>query len=277
MAARAWPWADLPLQAAVVERLESLVQRSPRWRWLEVSCSLAAGRGDELSDVDAGIGYGGELHVSDLDAAGLAVVAEVGHATDVLLQVMPGWPIDIRRLAVEFEEGVQLDLVIMPSERRVGLPTGAVAVVDKDGRLESPWTPPVEDVPTPDVAREWLMLGWWALSDVAKYLRRESVFEAVERLVEARQQALRLYAVGERTPFPSFGLVSLLDFPPYRLPERLGATYSLPRQRGEVLRAALATADLLEDAGRDAAQTLGSVLSTPWADAARLRLAAVAQ
>jgi hypothetical protein len=150
-----------------------------------------------------------------------------------------------------------------------------VAVVDKDGRLAEPWQPPVEDQPTADVAREWLLLGWWALSDVGKHLGRSSLHEAVDRLAETRQQALRLHAVGEGTPFPSFGIVSLLDFPPYRLPDGLDATYALPTDRAAVLAAALAAADLLEGAAERAGQRLGVSLATPWADAARRRLLAV--
>lgn len=274
MAPGAWPWSDLAGQAAVIDRLAAFVERSERWRWLEVCCSLAAGRGDERSDVDAGIGYDGELSTEELEDAGLAAVHAAGNPTDVLVQVLPGWPADTRRFAVELDDDVQLDLVVLPAVRRTGLPTGALAVVDKDGRLAEPWQPPVEDQPNADVAREWLLLGWWALRDVAKHLGRGSLHEAVERLAEARQQALRLHATGEGTPFPSFGLVSLLDFPPYLLPDGIDATYALPTSRVAVLAAARATADLLDAAAARAGQRIGAPLATPWADTARRQLLA---
>jgi hypothetical protein len=148
MAAHEWPWSQLPHQAAVIDRLREVVAEPDEWRWLEVCCSL--------------------------DGAGRAVVEQCGIVTDALAHVMPGWPPETRRLAVEFDTGVQLDLVLMPSTRRSGLPTGAIAVVDKDRRLTRPWQPPAEDAPSPALAREWLMLGWWALSDVAKYRRETS-------------------------------------------------------------------------------------------------------
>lgn len=258
-----WPWSDLPRHAAVIDALRGAVDASDAWRWLEVCCSLAAGRGDEWSDVDAGVGYGDAFDPADLDTAGVELVHAAGEPVDVLAHVMPGWPPETRRFAVEYRNGVQLDLVLMPATRRVGLPTGAVAVVDKDGDLAEPWSPPVEGPPSPAEAREWLMLGWWAVSDVAKYARRGSLFEAVERLTEARQHALRLHAAAAGVPFPSFGLVSLLDFPPFELPPGLAATYATPTSVDEVLAAARAIADLLPP--------------SPWEAPARERLGGVSR
>jgi hypothetical protein len=274
MAPGSWPWSGLASQAGVIERLASTVDASSRWRWLEVCCSLAAGRGDERSDVDAAIGYADGVDPGDLDELGRAVVEAVGEPTDVLVHVMDGWPPETRRFAVQYADGVPLDLVLLPATRRTGLPTGSVAVVDKDGRLATPWRPPVELPPSPETARQWLLLGWWALGDVAKYVARGSLFEAAERLAEARAQALRLHATGSGTPFPGFGLVSLLDFPPFELPEQLATTYPRPVGTGEVRAAAVAVADLLDDAARRAGDALGTTLATPWAAATRRRLAA---
>lgn len=274
MGLHAWPWVNLPEQAAVIDRLRGIVEADVTWRWLEVCCSLAAGRGDELSDVDAAMGYDGALTPEELEEVALDVVGRCGEVIDALVHVVHGWPPETRRVAVELESGVQLDLVLMPASRRVGLPTGAVAVVDKDGRLADPWRPPVEDPPSVALAREWSMLGWWALSDVAKYVRRSSLHEAVERLAESRQQALRLYAVGQRTPFPAFGIVSLLDFPPFEVPSGLSDTYALPETASGVLAAARSVADLLEASAGAAGAALGASITTGWAKTARSRLAA---
>jgi hypothetical protein len=121
------------------------------------------------------------------------------------------------------------------------------------------------------------MLGWWALSDAAKYLRRGSLYEAIERVSEARQHALRLFAVAKRIPYPSFGLVSLLDFEPYELPDSLEQTYGIPRHQPDVLDAANATADLLLRTSSAAAVTLDVDLRTPWAEIARGRLTSAQQ
>jgi len=264
--------AELPRHAAVVEALRRAVEASEQWRWLELSCSLAAGRGDDLSDVDAGVGYAESITSEDLEREGAELVAAAGPIADLLVCVLPGWTLDTRRLAVEYRSGVQLDLVLLPASRRHGLPDGAVALVDRDGRLAKPWRPPVADPPTSREAREWVMLGWWALSDAAKYLRRGSLYEAIERVGEARQHALRLFAVAERIPYPSFGLVSLLDFEPYELPDSLEQTYAIPRDQPDVLDAATATADLLSRTTRAAAVTLNVDLDTPWVEIARERL-----
>jgi hypothetical protein len=269
------PWDDRPAlgaHAAVIDHLRHAVTDDDRWRWLEVGCSLARGAGDELSDIDAGVGYEGGTEVGDLHAAGTALVEAGGAILDVLVHVMPAWPDDTRRFAVEYGDGVQLDLVLMPSERRPGLAEGSVAVVDKDDRLARPWRPGVADPPTPELAREWAMLGWWAISDVAKYLRRSSLHEAVERIAEARQQALRLHAAGEGVPYPTFGLVSLLDFPPYELPVTLDRTYCTPDDPAGVAAAAEATADLLQHASAAAAAALNATLDTAWSGSARARL-----
>lgn len=257
----------------MIDRLAERVRSAEEWRWLEVSCSLAAGRGDLLSDVDAAVGHSGDFDDDRLEELALKFVEGLGVALDVLVHVLPGWPAGVRRLAAEFQGIGQLDLVVMPAERRVGLPTGAVAVVDKDGRLTSPWRPPVEGTPTAKEAREWLMLGWWALSDVAKHLQRGSLFEAVERLNEVRQQALRLHAAGSATPFPSFGLVSLLDYPPYEAPADLIHTYAVPHSRADIVAAAGAAADLLEQSAARTEVLIGQPLATAWAAIARTRLA----
>jgi hypothetical protein len=270
-----FPWDDRPAlrpHAAAISRLGRAVTDDDRWRWLEVGCSLARGVGDEHSDIDAGVGYADAIAVGDLEAAGTALVTAGGEVLDVLVHVMPDWAADTRRFAVEYRNGVQLDLVMMPSERRRGLPDGNVAVVDKDGRLAAPWRPGGADPPAPGVAREWAMLGWWAISDVAKYLRRGSLHEAVERIAEARQHALRLYATGVAVPYAAFGLVSLLDFPPYELPAGLDRTYCTPDDPDAVVAAAEATAGLLQEASGAAATALGIPLDTAWSESARARL-----
>ncbi|MBA2280430.1 MAG: hypothetical protein H0W25_04220 [Acidimicrobiia bacterium] len=160
MEADAWPWSNLPAHSLVISRLEAVAEGSGEWRWLEVCCSLAAGRGDVLSDVDAALGYGDGVASDQLGHLARLVVAAAGTPLDVLVHVVAGWSPDARRCAAIYEGGVQLDLVVMPASRRSGLPTGAVAVVDKDGRLAEPWRPPVEEPPSPAEAREWLLLAW---------------------------------------------------------------------------------------------------------------------
>ena len=118
------------------------------------------------------------------------------------------------------------------------------------------------------------MLGWWAISDASKYLRRGALYEAADRIAEARQLALRLFAVGRRIPYPSYGLVSLLDFPPYELPDALDQTYCVPDHREAVQSAAEVTASILASSATEAGVALGTTFHTRWADVARSRLRA---
>ena len=46
-----------------------------------------------------------------------------------------GWQPETRRFAVEYIDGLQLDLVLMPAPWMPGLRDGEVALVDKDGAL----------------------------------------------------------------------------------------------------------------------------------------------
>lgn len=88
--------------------------------------------------------------------------------------------------------------------------------------------------------------------------------------------ALRLHAAANNTPFPEFGLTSILDFPPFELPARLADTYCLPGHPDSVRTAALAVADLLQSSSQVAAETLVIDLATPWQFVATARLNAAA-
>ena len=88
----------------------------------------------------------------------------------------------------------------MPADSRRGLPDRSIAVVDKDQRLADVITPPVRLPPSVEMAREWVVLGWWAIATADKYVRRRSLFEAVQAIDEARTHALRLWAAGRGVP-----------------------------------------------------------------------------
>jgi hypothetical protein len=73
-------------------------------------------------------------------------------------------------------------------------------------------------------------------------------------------------------PYAVFGLTSLLDFPPFELPDGLGATYAVPDDPDAVRAAAHATADLLESASALAAASLDAALDSPLGPVVRRRL-----
>ena len=153
-----------------------------------------------------------------------------------------------------------------------------VVLVDKDNAMSSSFTPPVDELAERTAARadEYLHFVWWMLSDVAKYLQRRSWYEAVERLGVVRDYTLRLVAIGARTRFPEYGLISLIDFAPDAIPPTLRDIYPSPSEPTATVYAALTLADLLEGATVDASTVVGRELSTGWAKTARERLLASA-
>ncbi len=263
----------LPRHWRLLDRLRTVVLGDDRWRWLELGCSLGAGGGDELSDADVGIGYADTVEVEGLEGAAMSVVTSLDAPIDAIVHRLDGWPQDVCRVAAENGDEVQLDLVMMPAASRPGVPDRTVVLVDKDDHSTQPYEPLSRRPPLPATARRWLFLGWWALSAADNYAVRGSWFEAVEALGEARKHALSLYAAGHDVPYPTSGLVSLLDFPPYAVPEQLADTYCTPADPSAV-RAALHTcATLLRQAADSAASRLGTSLNSSLADATTRRLA----
>jgi hypothetical protein len=266
--------ATLPRHAAVLDALVAAVEGDERWRWLELGCSVASGRGDEWSDLDLGLGARpddeGALPVGAAEAAE-ALVRSPGPVTDLLVHDLPHRPAH-HRIAAELDTGVQVDLVVLPASDRPGLPPGSVALVDKDGALAGEWRPGAIGTPEAAVLREWSFLGWWALSDAAKYLARASVFEAADRVAEARRLALQLHAVAHGVDYPVFGLTSILDEPDPVTPMWLEETYAVA-EVDPMRQAVGATARLLRDATTAVELRLGIDVDVPLRAVVQARLA----
>jgi hypothetical protein len=266
--------ARLPRHARLVASLRDAVLTDERWRWFAVSCSLGAGRGDELSDIDCAIGFAESLGFDEVEVLGDELVVSIGDVADMLINVAEGWQPDTRRFGVEYVDGLQLDLVLMPARRISGLRDGELAIVDKDGVFAVGATSSLYGPPGERLVREWALMAWWWVSDVAKYLTRRSMFEASERIALVRYYALRLFAAASHVPYPVYGLASLLDYEPFELPDGLADTYPVPDNDVSAAAAASAVAALLADCSRRANTALGYDLSTPWEAAARQRLGA---
>ncbi|MGH7882012.1 MAG: hypothetical protein ACREN8_03780, partial [Candidatus Dormibacteraceae bacterium] len=155
---------------------------------------------------------------------------------------------------MQYRNGLQLDLVMMPATQRPGLPPGAMALYDPDGQLAAPWEPAVFHSTRQDV-EEWTFLGWIALADIVKYLERGAYWRALEQLHTARGYAWRLWAVARGANYPAFGLTSLLNMPEPALPGDAVSTVPVSLERRALHKAALACADLLEQGSLGAAQT----------------------
>lgn len=262
----------LPHHAALLRALRRLVLADVRLRWLELGCSLGGGGGDGYSDADVAIGHTGITGRDPLDEAALSIASAIGPPIEMIAHRMDGWTDDYCRVAAQYDSGVQLDLVLMPAATRPGLPDRTLALVDKDHQLADLWVPDSRGRPSFETAREWVVLGWWALMNAHKYIARDSLFEATDAIAEARRCALQLWAAGRGVDCPSFGLVSLLDFPPFEVPHGLADCYCIPDDADAVVSAAVACAALMDAAIETVNERLGLELHSALADLVDQRL-----
>lgn len=234
-------WLDglaLPAHAALLRELTDRVSADARFVWLELGCSLPAGRGDTWSDLDLGLGVRG-----DVEAARPAVAALLADLGPTLVLHAHDWG-GVPRWWVVYRSGLQVDLVALAADGRPGRAPDSVALVDRDGRLAHEFRPSISEAAPGDV-EGWALDGWEALANVAKYLARGSVHEALDQLHRARTALLRTQAAAEGVRYPAFGLTSLLDDDRAALPAGLDATYAIA-DATSVRAAASACADLLD-------------------------------
>ncbi len=201
----------------LVEQLRTYLTSTAWCDWFEVSGSLGRGAGDEHSDVDAGIGVHPGIPLPTASRAALRAVLTFSPVAGALTQPFgsPGGP---DHHAVQYRDGRQLSLVVMPATARLGLPHGALAVLDRGQRLQRPH-PPAVLTADPAAIREWSFLAWWELGDAAKHLGRGSLWRAVTSLENARRHAWQLHADRVGVEYPVFGAVSVenagLPAPPW--------------------------------------------------------------
>jgi hypothetical protein len=240
-----------PRQGALLRALVEAVEPDPRFRALELQCSLARGAGDELSDLDLG------LWLADADAAAAVpgILRGLASLVDLLETSLDGEAYFFG----EYDNGVQIDLWAPRANRAKGRAPGAVVLFDKDGLLAEPYEPPAYRASADDV-RSWSFHAWVGLSNLDKYLRRGSPWEAHSALEEARSHLHRLHAAKLGIPYPAFGLTALLDEPEPSLPLRIEKTV------------ATLDADDLRRAGRALAELLEAYETPALAAAVRARL-----
>lgn len=248
--------ARLPRHAGLIDALAEMCADDERIAVLEIQCSIARGAGDEWSDLDMGL--------AAADAAWEDVAAELpdrlrsfAETVDVVAHRIAEWGTrPHRRIFCQYADGLQLDLVVQPVSNLAGRAPGAVVLYDPAGHLAQERRPAILRATVEDV-RTWEVLGWELLANVAKYLARGSSWEAHDRLEGARAVALRLFAAAQGVEYPAFGLTSLLDADPPRLPDDLPATVAGIDDDG-LREAAVAVARLMRVAAADARRALGA-------------------
>ena len=107
----------------------------------------------------------------------------------------------------------------VPGTRPAGLPeTGHPAAGPPRGELQATYAVTGEQV------REWAFLGWCALIDTGKCLRRGSLGEAHSWLHEARHHIWVRWAVAHGVLYPWHALSQVLDHDPGNLPPGIEST-----------------------------------------------------
>src|ERR1700710_2811047 len=92
----------------LVRQLRDWAEATPWCLWVELGGSLGRGAGDELSDVDAGIGV--SVDAGRARAAAMAAVGEFAPVAGRMVQRLG----TLDHLMVQYRNGRQLSLVIDP-------------------------------------------------------------------------------------------------------------------------------------------------------------------
>ena len=291
LAGRAW-LATLPDELAAQRRVMGrLADRCETWPLvlsLLVGCSLGRGAADAYSDIDAALGVdapqgeAGAAIIGTAEAMAAAALPEMGQLVDVLRHRTGPDSQHVRRIFAQFADGTQLDLAVVAeaeieTRRRAGGAPDFVSLYTAPG-LPGTWQPddrpPTDGVSTGETpaayavtggqVREWAFLGWCALIDTDKYLRRGSLWEAHSRLQEARHYIWALWAAANGALYPWHGLSQVLDHDPGNLPPGIESTVAGLDAPG-LRAAARASAVVLTTASEAAARRHPADLPAPMA------------
>jgi hypothetical protein len=290
MEGRAWLAAlpeELTAQRRVLTGLVDLCEAWPLAMSLLVGCSLGRGAADELSDIDAALGVdaprgeAGAGRVTTMEATVVAALPELGTLVDVLRHPTGPAGQHVRRIFAQFADSTQLDLAVVAdaeveARRRAGGAPDFVSLyqapasAESDPRMPadsgaSEGEPPDAYAVTGEQVREWAFLGWIALIDADKYLRRGSLWEAHSRLQEARHRIWALWAVAQGAMYPWHGLSQVLDHDPADLPPGIEFTVA-GLDAADLRRAARASAGVLAAASEAAARRHPADLPAAMAD-----------
>lgn len=252
--------AGLAAQRDLLRGLLAFSQADPDVKWLVIGCSLARGAGDWLSDIDAAVGVVDEQLPAAFPRARSAVDG-LGELVESFHHQLPGLALTHERIFAQYADRSQLDLVVYPATVFAGSIPDVIVLYDPEDLLAVPAAvapdagapdagAPDAGAPVavpPEQVREWAFLGWCALADLGKYVRRGSAWEALERLHEARAQLWQLWAAACRVPQPQYGLTSVLDYAA-ALPDGIEETVS-GLDVGSLLAAGLRVAELLGEVG----------------------------
>jgi hypothetical protein len=242
---------ELAPQRAIMRGIVAHARTNDRIRVVVVGCSIGRGNADALSDVDVYVGVADDgdwrdsLAAIDAGFAALAPILDLHHQF-----LSDSKRSTYRHTFIEYEDGVQVDLVVSPAFAKRARDREWIVLFDPDGRVSGE---PEERVPTSDEVRTWMFGGLGRLSASAKYLTPGSLWEALAVLEAARADLWRLWAVAIGAPDPQYGITAVLDVPGARLLPGIDRTVA-PLDRTRILEASIACLDLLTGLWQDVAR-----------------------
>ncbi len=242
---------ELSRHRAAIAALLTFCETSTAVSSLSVGCSIGRGAGDELSDIDAAIGVtaprgvAGTQQIDEVEEQLIDALPRLGNLVDVLRSGSDDSDFAIRKVFAQFGDRVQLDLAIIAevAVRRGDAAPDFVPLYWQEAAPATTRGRSAYEVPG-DQLRQWAFHGWRALLDADKYLRRGSMWEAHERLHEARERIWMLWAAARGTSYPWHGLSQVLDDSPHQLPPGIEGTVA-GLNALDLRRAVSAAADVL--------------------------------
>lgn len=231
----------LARQRRLLEEVTAWGEADEDVSWLTIGCSLVRGDADEFSDLDTALGVRSGSSLDEVAGRLEEALGSFGELVACSTHRLENLTSPHRRVFAQYDDGVQLDMLVL--EEATSRLYAVTPLYDPGGAVRSAPALPLAE----GALAEYAFLGWEALSNVVKYLRRHSTWAAHARLEEARRQLWRLWAAAEEVPAPQYGLTSLLDVASATLPAGVEETVA-PIEEGALARAALCLAQLLEQA-----------------------------
>jgi hypothetical protein len=250
---------ELAAQRRVMAGLLEFCAVTPIATSFIVGCSIGRGAADQLSDIDGALGIAaprgqaGADQVREIEAGVVALLPDLGELVEVLRHDVGRGRHFALRIFAQFADRTQLDLVVISeSGLRWGEAAPDFVPLYHIASEYAPDEAPPADKVTARQVREWAFLGWCALIDLDKYLRRGSLWEAHYRLNGARDHIWQLWAVATGAIYPWHGLSQVLDNDPSNLPPGIDETVAA-LDADDLRRAAQASARLLTKVSEAAA------------------------
>jgi hypothetical protein len=197
--------ADLARHVRILRLAIADVTSDERLIALQVQGSVGRGTADRHSDLDLGL-------VVD-DASWPAIAAEVpakvirwGEVVDGRNQLLPSPDApDALSTWMQFADGIQLDLLVVPTSRFLGSgPDGKTLFDPHEVILPTDHPQRLTDIPT---VSKWALTCWQSLTETAKYLERGLPLTALEWLNPARQATISCWAAAHGLEFAGFANV----------------------------------------------------------------------